>query len=70
MAGGLAPPPEQFPLTEEGKREYYAAVQRAADHIAMQHMAMHHHLAATQAQYSAADAERVRRRRHLLLIRR
>ncbi len=50
IAGPLAPAPDQFPLTEEGKREYYEAVRRTAYHITMQeHLVMQHHLAATQA---------------------
>ena len=45
VAGTLAPAPEHFPMTEVGKRAYYAAVESAA----RQQMELQQHAATQQA---------------------
>jgi hypothetical protein len=44
MAGGLAPDPQSFPFTSEGRAQYYDAVRSAAQQQMMQmhHMQTHH----------------------------
>lgn len=59
-AGALAPSPSDFPLTEEGKRQYYAAVQRTADEMVMQrqHAISSHARIGYEAQVGEAEAAR------------
>jgi hypothetical protein len=53
IAGPLAPSPENFPFTDDGRRDYYEAVRAAAQQqTMMQHQAMH--------QMQAAQATRLR----------
>jgi hypothetical protein len=72
VAGAFAPGPEGFPFTDEGKREYYAAVQRTADQLTMQQhlhaqadqLTMHQHLHA-QAWQVASTSEQAAEQRSL-----
>jgi len=71
IAGPLAPRPESFPLTDEGRREYYAAVRSAAQQQRMlQQQHMQHMQQVEAAEAARAHAVRVaeRRRRTALLV--
>jgi hypothetical protein len=68
-AGSFAPRPEDFPLTDMGKREYYAAVEQAAH----QQMAMQQHMIMQQdiaRRHEATERAARQQRDHLLLLRR
>jgi hypothetical protein len=68
-AGAIAPRPEDFPLTDMGKRDYYAAVEQAA----YQQMAMQQQMLQQQGmarQQHEAEAIAKQRRDHILLLRR
>lgn len=68
-AGAFAPRAEDFPFTDTGKREYYAAVERAAhQQMAMQQQVMMQR--ETARQHEAAERVMRERRDHLLLLRR
>jgi|GEM_PF-5776213 len=64
MAGGLAPSPQEFPFTPEGRAQYYDAVRSSARQMQMEQM-MHMTLAvqadegARMTAASAAHRERV-----------
>lgn len=66
MAGALAPDPQAFPFTPEGRRDYYAAVRTAAQQMQMQmgHMQALYEERATE--MAAARAEERRRTWFLL----
>lgn len=67
IAGSVAPRPEEFPFTEEGRREYYEAVRRSAQQqMMMQHQQHMHAIQAARAQ-AAREAEEQRRTAFLLL---
>jgi hypothetical protein len=70
MAAGLAPSPEDFPMDEMGKRDYYAAVESSVQQMmAMQHHAMERHLAERRAvSYSASASQRAKSVDLLLLM--
>jgi hypothetical protein len=68
-AGAFTPRPEDFPLTDMGMREYYAAVEQAAhQQMAMQQQTMMQQEVARRQQ--VADRAAKERRDHLLLLRR
>lgn len=74
-AGALAPRPDDFPLTDEGRQAYYDTAESVAnEQIAMRHqMTMHQHLAMQRelASRESAVIEAAKGlREHLLLLRR
>jgi hypothetical protein len=66
MAGGLAPNPQDFPFTPEGRAQYYNAVRSMAHQMQAQQMHSQHLYAQEQA-VAAAQAEAHRRASFLLL---
>jgi hypothetical protein len=73
IAGSIAPRPESFPFTDDGRRDYYEAVRVAAQQqTMMQHQAMHQMQAARAAQIrdeeAARAAVRTQQAVHLLLM--
>lgn len=76
FAGPMAPRPEDFPFTDQGRRDYYAAVSAAAQQqmgmqqhqAAMQHQQAHAvQVARIRAEEAALAAERERQAGFLLL---
>jgi len=69
MAGGLAPDPQSFPFTPEGRREYYSVVRSAAQQMRMQQMHVRQmHMEATgRDRIGEEDAARRRREEWFLL---
>jgi hypothetical protein len=61
MAGALAPDPQAFPFTPEGRRDYYAAVRAAAHQqqmMQMGHMQVLHEAGAREAAVARAEERR------------
>jgi hypothetical protein len=61
MASGLAPGPQAFPFTPEGRRDYYAAVRSAAN---QQHVMQMHHMQAAHAERLDEEAVALRAAAH------
>jgi hypothetical protein len=74
IAGPLAPRPENFPFTDQGRHDYYAAVRTAAHQqtvLQHQHMHMHEMHLMHEAQIRAHDMARANERKRqvdLLLL--
>jgi hypothetical protein len=72
IAGSLAPRPEDFPFTDQGRRDYYAAVGSAArQQLMMQHRHVHE-IDAVQGirvrEEAAAHARQIQQASFLLLM--
>jgi hypothetical protein len=67
MAGALAPDPQAFPFTAEGRREYHAAVRSAAQQQQMMQMGHMQAVYAGRAAEEASAREEKRRRTWFLL---
>jgi len=66
LAGSLAPRPEDFPFTEEGRRDYYSAVKSVAQQ--MMHQQQMHHMQASYAVQARAEEDAARKRRVSFLL--
>jgi hypothetical protein len=62
LAGALAPRPEDFPFTDQGRADYYAAVSNAANMMRLQQIHVHdarlQQAAGEQAAFEAAEQHR------------
>ena len=70
IAGPLAPQPQEFPFTDQGRREYYDAVRAAAQQqLFQERQHMHHmHLANAASERQAVEGATREREAALLLL--
>lgn len=68
LAGSLAPRPEDFPFTEEGRRNYYSAVKSVAQQQMMVQQQQMHQMQAVRAAHAREEEDAARKQRASFLL--